>query len=84
MLWFLLSDQRCGAQGTGERQPSRYPQHRAIARDECTLDSLPATSISRLGGRESGPLGLDLCTRRGRQIETVQTSFQSALENSAE
>jgi hypothetical protein len=53
MLRLLLSDQHCGAQGTGERQPSRYSQHRAIARDECILDSLrrairaPARSPTR-------------------------------------
>jgi hypothetical protein len=51
MLWLLLSDQHCGAQGTGERQPGRYPQHRAIARDECILDGLPPARVSRFGGR---------------------------------
>ena len=57
MLWPLLSDEHCGAQGTGEPAASRYPQHRAIARDECILDSLPPASVSRFSGRYWGPPG---------------------------
>ena len=62
ILWPLLSHEHCGAQGTGECQPSCYPHHRSIARDECILDSLPPARVSRFGGRQPGPLGFDLCT----------------------
>ena len=46
----LGSYQHCGAQGTGNRHPGRYPQHRLITRDKCILDSLdssPSPRVSR-------------------------------------
>jgi hypothetical protein len=53
----LGSYQHCRAQGTGERQPRRYPQHRAIASDKCFLDSLAPARVPRFGGGQLGSAG---------------------------
>ena len=72
------------ARGAGERQSRCHPQDRAITRDECFHNSLTSVRVSRFGGGQLGSLGLDLRPHRRRQVEIVQSSFQSALENSAE
>ena len=33
--------------------PAAVQQHSAIARNECSLDSFPPTSVARFGGRQA-------------------------------
>ena len=80
----LRPDQNCSAQGTGERQPNRYPQYGAIARDNGFLDRLLPADVSRLSCCQLGLLGLDLLVRGRSDLEMVESALQSASEDSAE
>ena len=80
----LACNQGCRGQRAGEREPYGYPRHRAEADDECFLDGLTSARVVRFGRGQSGSLGLDLHPHRGGCVETVQSSVESALENTAE